>query len=95
MNFEALILAAGYGTRLGELTKDTPKPLVNLFGKPLIYFVIERLKRFGVTKIYVNTHYLADKMDRYFKENNLDVEIETVYEEEILNTGVFYSQYSG
>ncbi|PIE81065.1 MAG: hypothetical protein CSA15_01270 [Candidatus Delongbacteria bacterium] len=87
MKFEALILAAGFGKRLGDLTKDTPKPLVEIMGKPLIYFVIQKLKKYGVSKIFINTHYLHEKMESYFKKNSFGVEIELIYEKEILDSG--------
>ena len=54
----ALILAAGYGTRLGDLTKEKPKPLIEVGGKSVIEGIIDRLHMNGVTEIIVNLHYL-------------------------------------
>ena len=54
----ALILAAGYGTRLGELTKDKPKPLIEVDGKSVIEGIIDNLHINGITEIIVNLHYL-------------------------------------
>lgn len=54
----ALILAAGYGTRLGELTKDKPKPLIEVNGRSVIEGIIERLHLHGIAQIIVNLHYL-------------------------------------
>ena len=54
---DALILAAGYGTRLGELTKDTPKPLLDVAGKPMIEHIAERLIATGnVDRVIVVTN---------------------------------------
>ena len=55
---KALILVAGYGTRLGELTKNKPKPLIEVGGKSVIEGIIDRLHIHGITQIIVNLHYL-------------------------------------
>lgn len=59
---KALILSAGYGTRLGELTKDRPKPTIEVGGKTVIERIIENLHLHGLTEIIVNLHYLPTVM---------------------------------
>ena len=59
---KALILSAGLGTRLKPLTDDTPKPLIEVGGKPVIQHLIEKLWRAWVTQIIVNMHHLPMKM---------------------------------
>lgn len=59
---QAMILAAGKGTRLRPLTLDTPKPLVEVGGQPLIVWHIKALKAAGITDITINTSWLADKL---------------------------------
>ncbi|MBT3191260.1 MAG: NTP transferase domain-containing protein, partial [Verrucomicrobia bacterium] len=54
---KALLLAAGFGTRIRPLTYDTPKPMMPLWGKPLIGHAIDMLKRWGVRDILVNLHH--------------------------------------
>ncbi len=54
---KALILAAGYGTRMGPLSADLPKPMMPLWGKPLIKHAIDQLVGWGVEEIYVNAHH--------------------------------------
>ena len=54
----AVLLCAGYGTRLGELTKDKPKPLIEVNGKSVIEGIIDNLHINGITEIIVNLHYL-------------------------------------
>jgi MurNAc alpha-1-phosphate uridylyltransferase len=58
----AMILAAGLGTRMAPLTRQKPKPLIELNGKPLIDHAIDRLTRGGVNFIVVNVHYLAGQL---------------------------------
>jgi len=57
----ALILAAGRGERMRPLTDSTPKPLLNVQGKPLIEWHLEALARDGVREVVINTAYLEDQ----------------------------------
>ena len=59
---QAMILAAGKGTRLRPSTLDTPKPLVEVGGQPLIVWHIKALKAAGITDITINASWLADKL---------------------------------
>ena len=59
---QAMILAAGKGTRLRPLTLETPKPLVEVGGQPLIVWHIKALQAAGVTDITINASWLADKL---------------------------------
>ncbi|OUJ78443.1 nucleotidyl transferase, partial [Acinetobacter baumannii] len=59
---KAMILAAGLGNRMRPLTLYTPKPLLEVGGKPLIVWHIEKLKKIGVTDIVINSAWLADKL---------------------------------
>lgn len=58
---QALIMAAGKGTRMEPLTLETPKPLVKVHGKPMIETIIDALHAQGITRIGVVTGYLADQ----------------------------------
>lgn len=59
---QAMILAAGEGTRLRPLTLETPKPLVEVGGQPLIVWHIKALRAAGITDITINASWLADKL---------------------------------
>ncbi|EEY90763.1 MULTISPECIES: N-acetylmuramate alpha-1-phosphate uridylyltransferase MurU [Acinetobacter] len=59
---KAMILAAGLGNRMQPLTLHTPKPLLEVGGKPLIVWHIEKLAAIGVTEIVINTAWLGEKL---------------------------------
>lgn len=59
---KAMILAAGLGNRMRPLTLHTPKPLLEVGGKPLIVWHIEKLQNIGVTDIVINTAWLGEKL---------------------------------
>lgn len=57
---KALILAAGYGKRLGELTKDFPKALIKVRGEAILDRSIKKLLNLGISEITVNTHFKSE-----------------------------------
>ncbi len=57
-----MILAAGFGTRMGELTKSRPKPLIKVAGRALIDHALEQARALGPVRIVVNGHFHADQM---------------------------------
>ncbi|WP_137175773.1 sugar phosphate nucleotidyltransferase [Massilia sp. HP4] len=65
---KAMILAAGKGTRVRPLTYDLPKPMIPLLGKPVMAYLVEHLKKHGVSEIMVNVSWLHDKIEDYFGE---------------------------
>jgi MurNAc alpha-1-phosphate uridylyltransferase len=83
----AMILAAGFGTRLKPLTDTTPKALIPHKGKPMIENVLNKLIGGGITKFVINTHYLSEQLTEYFDAKSFPAEIKLVHENEILGTG--------
>ena len=78
---DALILAAGYGTRLYPLTKNFPKPLLEIEkGKPVINYILEKLQELNIDKIYVITN------NRYYS-NFIEWKNKSKYNIEIINDG--------
>ena len=85
---DAIILAAGYATRLYPLTENTPKPLLNVAGKPIIEHIIKKLEQIThINKIYIVTN---DKFEQYFRKwlGNFDAEKPI----EIINDGTKSNQ---
>ena len=82
----ALILAGGLGTRLRPLTNYLPKPLIPLVGKPLVMHIIDSLPK-EVDSVILAVSYMRDKLEEYFKENDVGRTIILVSEEEPLGTG--------
>lgn len=82
----AMILAAGFGTRMRPITEHTPKPLIPLAGRPLIDHVLDRLVEAEVKRVVVNTHYKAEMMAAHL-EGRRDIAITLSHEPELLDTG--------
>ena len=85
---KAMIFAAGLGTRLKPITDTKPKALVEINGKPLLYYAINTLKRAGIESIIVNTHHFSNQIIDFINNNNFGIPIEISDEtEKLLNTG--------
>ena len=61
----AIILAAGFGTRLRPLTNTIPKPLLPVAQHPLIVWNLRLLRDHGITEVIVNLHHLGDQIEQY------------------------------
>ena len=86
---QAMIFAAGLGTRLKPLTDRIPKALVSVGGEPLLKRVIFQLKDAGFTRIVVNVHHFSNQIIEYLKSNNnfgMDIRISDETEK-LLETG--------
>lgn len=83
----ALLLSAGFGTRLRPITLSLPKCLVQVAGQPVLGIWINKLEELGCEKILINTHYLNKIVEQFvhnYPRKNTD--ILTVYEEKLLGT---------
>ncbi len=67
---KAMILAGGKGTRVRPLTDTVPKPMIPVISKPLMEFLIDRLRQHGFDRIIVSTSYLAEAIEAYFREGS-------------------------
>ena len=64
----AMILAAGRGLRMRPITDKTPKPMIKVNSQPILTHALQRLEAMGVTDVAFNTHHLADKIERHYKD---------------------------
>ena len=92
---KAFLLTAGLGTRLRPLTNGLPKCLLPICGKPLLEIWLELLGKHGVTDVLVNTHWYAEKVERFLSADYTDEinnkkrpkpNIELFYERELLGS---------
>ena len=81
----AMVLAAGFGTRLRPLTETTPKAMVKVLGRPMIDVVLDRLRDAGVKRAVVNLHHLGHVIRDHLQDRH-DLEIVFSQEDEILET---------
>ena len=84
---KALILAAGFGTRLAPHTRTFPKALFPVAGIPVLGRMIANLKQAGCSGIVVNAHHLAHRIQSYLAENDFGLPVTLSHEPEILGTG--------
>ena len=83
---KAILLAAGFGTRLRPLTNSVPKCLVPINNKPLLLIWLERLTDAGVKCFLINTHYLAQNVSEFVSSSEFNDKCKLVYEENLLGT---------
>ena len=85
---KAMIFAAGLGTRLKPLTDERPKALVEVSGKPMLFWVIARLKQQGFTDIIINAYHYADQIIAFVNQyESFGVSLRVSVEEKLLDTG--------
>lgn len=92
----AVVMAGGFGTRLLPLTKDVPKPMLQVGDRPLLEWTIENLRDAGIRRVNLTTHYKAEVISDHFKDGtDFGVEIEYVQEDSPLGTAGSLSALSG
>ena len=83
----ALLLSAGFGSRLKPITDKKPKCLVEIDNKPILDHWLLKLEEIGCEKALINTHYLSEQVDEFLlNRNNTSMDIKTTYEEKLLGT---------
>jgi NDP-sugar pyrophosphorylase family protein len=84
---KAFVLAAGKGTRLGQLTRDCPKCMLKLSGRPLLEYTINWLRSYGITELIINVHHFGENIVEYFGDGRkLGANIRYSEEKELLGT---------
>ena len=78
---KVVILAGGLGTRMSELTKTIPKPMVQILGKPILVHIMEHYYKYGYNEFYVALGYKGNVIRNYFKRKKFNWKIS------LINTG--------
>ena len=87
VNVPFLIMAGGLGTRLGRLTKNCPKPMLKIKGKPILQHIIEKASKDGFFNIFISTYFLSHMIEDYFGTGeNFNVKITYLKETTPLGT---------
>src|SRR5208283_4564627 len=87
-SMKALVLAAGLGERARPLTEKTPKPMLEVGGRPLIHYPLAMLKNAGITQVAINVHHLAGEIQRGLRDGrSLGMEITYSPEPTLMGTG--------
>ena len=84
---KAMILAAGYGTRLRPITYTMPKPMVPLAGRPLIAHLVDFIAAAGVRDIVVNLHHFPAIIEQYLRKTFANIDFHFSHEPMLLGTG--------
>ncbi|EAK9910772.1 D-glycero-D-manno-heptose 1-phosphate guanosyltransferase, partial [Campylobacter coli] len=84
---QAIVLAGGLGTRLRSVVQDLPKPMAPINGEPFLAFVLEHLKKQGITEVILSVSYKYELIQEYFKDEFHGMRIRYNIEKELLGTG--------
>lgn len=88
---EAVVLAAGLGTRMRPLTERIPKPALTFLNRPILHWILDSLEAFGVRRVLINLHHLPQEVMACVQAFGPGLEIRYSFEPEILGTaGVFH-----
>lgn len=82
----AMLLSAGFGTRLRPITDSIPKCLVSIKGQPLLGIWFDRLNLAGIKHFLVNTHYLSEQVENYIEKSQYKSQVKIINESELLGT---------
>ncbi|MGA2543401.1 MAG: nucleotidyltransferase family protein [Verrucomicrobiota bacterium] len=83
----AMVLCAGYGTRLGHLTREIPKPMLPLNGRPILEYILAHLRSHHFDQMAVNLHFLPRAIPAHFGSGSaLQIELTYVCEDRLLGT---------
>ena len=72
---KVVILAGGLGTRISEYTKTIPKPMIKIFGKPILHRIIDHYISYGHKEFYIALGYKGNVIKEYFRKKKFNKEI--------------------
>ena len=82
----ALVMAGGFGRRLGDRTRDVPKPLLPVRGRPILDHILQQLEDAAVSRVYVSVHYLHEKIAAFIQQRRSRTQVEILHEPEMRGT---------
>jgi NDP-sugar pyrophosphorylase family protein len=83
----AMVLCAGYGTRLGDLTREVPKPMLLLQGRPILAYILGHLRSHGFNQVAINLHFQPQAIPGHFGDGTaMNLSLTYVREEQLLGT---------
>ena len=85
-NTSVLIMAGGFGKRLGAHTENKPKPLVEVAGKPILKYILDKIFTSKITNINISVYYKPEKISDFINKNNLRKKVNIIYEKKPLGT---------
>lgn len=77
-NVSALILCGGKGERLRPLTESMPKPLVHVKGRPILSYLLDHIRKFGIKDIVIAAGFKAEKIEEFFRHNHRGLAVKIV-----------------
>ena len=83
---KALILAGGIGSRLRPLTNNLPKPMIPIFDRPFLHWMLKDLAERGITDAILAVNYLPDSIMSYFEQNDVGLNLTSILEDKPLGT---------
>ncbi|MBW4827972.1 MAG: nucleotidyltransferase family protein [Clostridiaceae bacterium] len=82
-----VIMAGGLGTRLKDLTKEIPKPMLKVGEEPILYHIINNFKQYGYNRMLISVNYKAEIIENYFQDGQAyNVKIDYIREKKRLGT---------
>ncbi len=87
MNREAILLAGGKGTRLGGLTRHTPKPMLPVAGRPFLEYVLDYLMSEGIKRVVLSVGHMHHEIIEHFGNSYQSIKVAYAIEREPLGTG--------
>lgn len=87
IQMKAMVLCAGFGTRLGGITREIPKPMLPLQGRPMLAYILANLREHGFNRIAINLHFKPEVIRDHFADGAGEkVELAYSHETELLGT---------
>lgn len=84
---KVVLMAGGIGSRLKELTLNTPKPMLKIGGKPILQTIIEQFKHYNFNSFYISVNHMAEQITTYFENGDrFDTDIQYLIESKRLGT---------